>query len=48
MCWARLGSKAQAWAGHWWAWACGDVKPSPVCGLGLSWALLGLRPGLGT
>jgi hypothetical protein len=47
MCWARLGSKARAWAGLLWAWAYGDAEPSPVGGLGLGWAWLGLGPGLG-
>ena len=46
MCWARLGSKARAWAGLSWAWAYGDAEPSPVGGLGLGWAWLGLGPGL--
>jgi len=40
MCWARPGSKAQAWA-------CKHAEPSPVGGLGLGWAWLGLGPGLG-
>ena len=46
MCWAGLGSKAQALARLLWAWAWGDAEPSPVGGLGLGWAWLGLRPGL--
>jgi len=33
--WAGLGSKARAWAGLCQAWACRNVKPSPLCGLGL-------------
>ena len=47
MCWAGLCSKAQAWAGPLWAWACGAAEPSPIGRLGLGWAWLGLGPGLG-
>jgi hypothetical protein len=46
MCRAGLGSKARAWAGLWWAWACQNAEPGPLSGLGLGLGWLGTRPRL--
>ena len=47
MYWAGLGSKARAWAGLHKAWACQNVKPGPLSGLGLGPGWLRPGPGLG-